>query len=108
MYCEKCGHEMSENQTTCSFCGRSVEYSQMNSSTQVYIQENLRNDDSLKSNPVISIRLLGIVLMVISGIADLVSMCMVGTSDVEAFSTVLTIGSITFFIGLVLCFSFHN
>ena len=46
-------------------------------------------------------------MMIISGIIDIISIAMIGTSSVEGFSTILIIGSISFGLGLLLTFAFR-
>ena len=44
----------------------------------------------------------GIFLMIVSGVFDIISIAMVGSSSFESFKTVILISSITFFVGLLL------
>ena len=47
-------------------------------------------------------RAFGIFLMIISGLLDIASIAMVGSSSFESFKVVIVISSIAFFIGLLL------
>lgn len=102
MICEKCGKEIPENSLVCGFCGHSVPQSQLSNETINRLKEEERSDESLKPNGVVTVRAIGIILMIISGITDVVAMAMIGSGDVSTFSTILTVGSVSFGIGLLL------
>ena len=108
MTCEKCGREITGNALVCGYCGHSIPRSQLSNAAIQAMKENERADESLKTNHNFNIRFFGIVLMIIGGVCDLISMMMVTSLDVSAFSTVLTIGSACFGLGMLLTFAFRG
>ena len=107
MVCEKCGHEVDSNALVCGYCGHPLPKSQLSVEKQQELENNERTDESLRPNHHARIRGFGIALMIISGIIDIISIAMIGTSSVEGFSTILIIGSISFGLGLLLTFAFR-
>ena len=107
MVCNKCGREVNENDLVCGYCGHSLSQAQLSEQKKEELRRNERSDESLRPNHNANIRAFGIALMIISGIADLAAIVMVGTSDVSTFSTVLVIGSVAFGLGLLLTFAFR-
>lgn len=107
MFCEKCGHELKEGDLICSNCGKAVPQSQLDKTAKEKIAVNLNSDESLKKNHLAGIRIFGIILMVVAGILDIVSIAMVGVSGLSEFKGVLIGSSVTFGIGLLLTFAFR-
>ena len=107
MICEKCGHEVNSNALVCGYCGHSLQKSQLSPEKQRELENNARSDESLKPNHHARIRGFGIALMIISGIIDIISIAMIGSSSVEGFSTILIISSVAFGLGLLLTFAFR-
>lgn len=108
MFCKNCGKELPEGSLVCGYCGTAIPQEQLSESAKEELRKNANADESLKPNHSARIRLVGIILMVISGIVDLISIAMVGTSDLGAFKAVLIIGGVTFVLGLFLTFAFRG
>lgn len=107
MTCEKCGHEISNTVLVCGYCGHSIPKSEISEETLQELKKHERADESLGTNHEFNIRMLGVVLMIIGGICDLISIMMIPSLDVSAFSTTLTIGSACFGLGMLLTFAFR-
>ncbi|MCR5040829.1 MAG: zinc ribbon domain-containing protein [Clostridia bacterium] len=107
MVCRNCGKELKEGAIVCGYCGFSIPETDLDSSAKNKMAAEQRSDESLKKDGCMSIRILGIALMVISGIADIASMFLITSGSFEVFNG-LTIGStIAFFIGLIMTFAFR-
>lgn len=102
MFCEKCGHEVKNGQLVCGYCGHAVSLSDLSEETKAKISETNRSDASLQKNHYARFKGFGIALMIVSGILDIVSIAMVGSSGVEEFKYVLIASSVTFFVGLLI------
>lgn len=107
MICEKCGKELKENVLVCGYCGHSIPVSRLSETMLNDLKKNERADESLRPNHEFNIRSIGIALMAIGGICDLISMTMIGSMDVSGFSTLLTVGSVCFGLGMLLTFAFR-
>ena len=107
MNCQKCGHELLPNALICGYCGHSIPKENLSDEVVKNLAENERADESLATNHELNIRGLGIGLMCIGGICDLIAMMMISSLDVSAFGTVLTIGSVSFGLGMLLTFAFR-
>ena len=102
MICPKCGKTVNEKSIVCMYCGKNINGSAManNSVSELKEKEPEYQKDRIQKNA--SEKSLGGALMAIGGILDIVSMFMVGSGSVEAFSFCCIGGTICFFIGLFL------
>ena len=110
MYCGHCGREVPDNVIVCGYCGYSIAPENLGEQARAQMAQNYRSDESLKPNRHMGVRVFGIVLMIVSGILDLVSIALIaaGPGSVGAFSALLIVGMICFFLGLVLTFAFRG
>ena len=107
MYCKNCGKEIDPNQLVCGYCGFALASEQISDQKKTELNKTAYSDESLKPNRSAGVRGFGIALMILSGILDIISMMEVGSGDTGTFTALLVVGSISFFIGLILTFAFR-
>lgn len=102
--CDKCKKEIEENSIICGYCGTAVPKEKLSNETLNNLKENERNDESLQRDTRTNVKALGVVLLVVGGIFDFISLCMIGSSSFESFHIITIIGTAAFGIGFFLTF----
>ena len=100
LICEKCGCKIDGNSPICMNCGMPIPDSKINQETKERLKAE-EHDTHTASNAS-STRALGAALIIIGILADVISMFMIFSSDIGAFSTLTIGGTICFLIGLLL------
>ena len=98
--CEKCGQEIDGNSPICMYCGAAIPEAHLSEETKNRLKEE--KNDSYKAPNASSTKATGAFLMILGILADVISMFMIFSSDVEAFGIVTIGGSICFILGLAL------
>ncbi len=98
--CEKCGHEIDGNSPICMNCGAAIPESDINQETKERLKKE-EHDTHVASNAS-SPKATGAFLIILGILADIISMFMIFSSDVGAFSVITIGGTICFIIGLML------
>jgi len=98
--CEKCGREIDGKSPICMYCGAAVTDSCLTEETK----ERLQNEAAKEPEKSIgtNMKAIGAFLVILGILADVISMFMITTSDIGAFSAVTITGTIMFLIGIAL------
>ena len=102
--CPACGHEVKSNGMICMYCGHNINGSVNANDSIKDLKEKEAGYEQSRSNADTSIRSLGVMLMIIGGACDLISMFLVGGGSYESFSFFTIGGTICFMIGIFLAF----
>lgn len=102
--CPKCGQPISENSMICMYCGHNINGSESANDSIKDLKEKNPQYEQNRHNTDTSLRSLGVLLMVVGGAFDIISMFLVGTSSLETFKFFTIGGTICFGIGLFLRF----
>lgn len=98
LICKKCGCEIDGNSPICMNCGTAVPDSQLTQETKNRLE--LEKHDTHVASGASSAKALGAIMLIIGIVIDVISMFLIFSTSVKAFSAFTIGGTICFLLGL--------